>query len=136
MLGRMYVTGSCHCGAIRYSAEVDPANAGLCHCADCQKLSGSPWRASVPTRAEDFRIEGAPKVYVKTAESGNKRGQAFCGECGSPLYAFSPGDPQVFNLRLGSVDQRAELPPQRQIWCSSALPWALDISGLPSRERQ
>lgn len=132
----MKVDGGCHCGAIRYQAEVDPASVGICHCTDCQRLSGSPWRASVRARAEDVRLSGTPRVYVKTADSGTRRGQAFCPDCGSPLYAFTPDDPQVFNLRLGSVDQRAELPPQRQIWCDSALPWALDISGLPGRAAQ
>jgi hypothetical protein len=132
----MKVTGNCHCGAIRYEAEVDPASVGVCHYTDCQQFSGSPWRASVRARAADVRLTGEPKVYVKTADSGTRRGQAFCGNCGSPLYAFTPDDPQVFNLRLGSVDQRAELPPHAQIWCDSALPWALDISALPSRPGQ
>src|SRR3954465_7592498 len=113
----MKVDGGCQCGAIRYEAEVDPATSGVCHCTDCQHFSGSPWRASVRACAEDVHLTGEPKIYVKTAESGTKRGQAFCGACGSALYAFTPDDPQVFNLRLGSVNQRAELPPHVQIWC-------------------
>ena len=132
----MKVTGGCQCGAIRYEAVVDPATSSICHCNDCQKLSGSAWRAIVRTRAEDFRLTGEPRVYIKTAESGNKRGQAFCPDCGSSLYAFTPPDPEVISLRIGSVDQRADLPPHRQIWCESALHWALDISGLPAALKQ
>ena len=132
----MKVTGGCQCGAIRYEADVDPATSSVCHCNDCQKFSGSPWRASVRGRMADLRIEGEPRIYLKTAESGSKRGQAFCPNCGSALYAFTPPDPEIVNLRLGSVDQRAELPPHRQIWCESALPWALDISGLPAASKQ
>ena len=30
---------------------------------------------------------GDPKIYVKTAEDGAKRAQAFCPNCGSPIYA-------------------------------------------------
>jgi len=67
----MKVDGRCHCGAIAYTAEVDPAMAAICHCADCQSFSGSPFRASAPTKVEDFRLlSGAPKTYVKTADSG------------------------------------------------------------------
>jgi hypothetical protein len=132
----MHVTGSCQCGAIRYEAEVDPATSGVCHCTDCQKFSGSPWRASVRARAETLTLTGEPHVYVKTAESGTRRGQAFCPTCGSALYAFTPPDPEIVNLRLGAVDQRADLPPQAQIWCDSALPWSQDISGLPGRPKQ
>lgn len=132
----MHVTGSCQCGAIHYEAEVDPATSALCHCNDCQNFSGSPWRASVRARAETLRMTGEPRVYVKIAESGTRRGQAFCPECGSALYAFTPPDPEIVNLRLGAVDQRADLPPHIQIWCESALSWALDISGLPERQKQ
>jgi hypothetical protein len=136
ILAAMHITGSCHCGAIRYQAEGDPARVALCHCNDCQKLSGSAWRASVRVDAADFHVTGEPKVYVKTAESGTKRGQAFCSECGSGLYAFTPADPQVYAIRLGTVDQRAGLPPQSQIWCDAALPWASDIRHLPATARQ
>ena len=132
----MKVTGGCQCGAIRYNAEVDPATSTVCHCHDCQKFSGSGWRASVRTRADDLRVTGSPQVYVKTAESGTKRGQAFCPTCGSALYAFTPPDPEIVSLRLGGVDQRADLPPQSQIWCESAQPWSLDISGLPAHPKQ
>lgn len=136
MLAAMHITGSCHCGAIRYEAEADPARVALCHCTDCQKLSGAPWRASVRVEAADFRVTGEPKVYVKTADSGTRRGQAFCPECGSGLYAFTPADPRVYALRLGTVDQRADLPPHSQIWCDSAIRWALDVSALPASPGQ
>jgi hypothetical protein len=56
-----------------YMAEVDPAMAAICHCADCQCFCGSPFRANVPTKVEDFRLlSGAPKTYVKTADSGRR----------------------------------------------------------------
>src|SRR3954463_5227240 len=54
--GSMKVHGSCHCGAIAYEAEVDPARVVICHCVDCQTLSGAAIRASVPAPAEDFRL--------------------------------------------------------------------------------
>lgn len=128
----MQVNGQCHCGAIAYEAAVDPQKSSICHCSDCQTLSGAPFRASVPARAGDFHIrKGKPRVYVKVADSGARRAQGFCGDCGTSLYSTSADDPQVYNLRLGAIKQRAELPPQRQIWCDSAQSWARDITGLP-----
>ena len=133
----MRVEGRCHCGAIAYAAEVDPELASICHCADCQSFSGAPFRASVPAKVENFRlVRGAPKIYVKTADSGNMRAQAFCGECGAPIYASAAENPTVLNLRLGAIKQRAEIVPRRQIWRQSALPWALDIRGLPASPRE
>src|SRR3954467_7423373 len=123
----MHITGGCHCGAITYEADIDPASVGLCHCIDCQIFSGSAFRATVPVKKEAFKLTGKPKVYVKTAESGNKRAQAFCAECGTHIYATSVEDQKVFGLRTGTSNQRAELRPTRQIWCQSAQGWAMDL---------
>ena len=132
----MRIDGQCHCGAIAFVANVDPGTASVCHCTDCQSLSGSPFRASVAARAEDFHItSGQPKIYVKTAESGARRAQGFCENCGAPIFASDAESPKVFNLRLGAVRQRAEIAPRRQIWRHSALPWALDVENLPSSPR-
>jgi hypothetical protein len=130
------IEGQCHCGAIAYEAHVNPAKAGMCHCTDCQTLSGAPFRASVPAKVSDFRLlRGEPKIYVKTADSGNKRAQAFCGDCGSPIYATEAEQPTLYNLRLGAVKQRAEIVPERQIWCNSALQWAQDVRAIPANAR-
>jgi hypothetical protein len=132
------VKGRCHCGAIAYEAEVDPATVGICHCTDCQMLSGSVYRVSVPAPAATFKLlSGKPRDYVKTAESGTKRVHAFCGNCGTPVYSTSISHPTSYSLRVGALDRRAELPPQRQIWCSSSLPWSADIRNVtPKTERQ
>ena len=133
----MKVDGGCHCGRIAYEAEVDPNAVGICHCTDCQTLTGSAYRVSVPAPAASFRLlRGQPKVYIKTSDSGSKRAHAFCADCGSPIYAAAPQDTPTYSLRVGALRQRAELPPRRRIWCRSALPWSLDLSGLPERERQ
>jgi hypothetical protein len=132
----MKITGGCHCGAITYEAEIDPATVGLCHCTDCQTFSGSAFRATVPAKKESFKLTGKPKVYVKTAESGNKRAQAFCAECGTHLYATSVDDQKIFGLRAGTSHQRAQLRPTRQIWCQSAQDWAMDLKSIPQVPRQ
>jgi hypothetical protein len=75
----MKIDGGCHCGFIAYEAEADPEMTGICHCTDCQTLSGSAFRSVVPTRQGSFKLRsGEPKIYVKTAESGTKRQQALC----------------------------------------------------------
>ena len=133
----MRVEGSCHCGAITYEAVVDPAKVGMCHCADCQALSGSPYRVTVQVPRETFVLRsGSPRIYVKTAESGARRNQAFCADCGSPVYASAVSDPPTYSLRVGCLKQRAELPPRRQIWCRSALPWTQNVESIPTLERQ
>jgi len=129
---RMKIEGSCHCGKISYEADINTEYVIICHCSDCQIISGAPYRASVPAKAENFQLRGQPKTYVKTARSGNKRALAFCADCGSSLYSTSlESHPSFFNLRLGAIKQRAQLIPKSQGFCGSAMPWAMDIASIP-----
>lgn len=134
----MEISGRCHCGQISYRAVIDPQRVVICHCTDCQSLSGSAFRTVVFTEDDAFELlSGTVKTYIKTAESGNPREQGFCPECGSAIYATAPGDgPKAYGLRVGTITQRAELPPRKQVWHHSALPWIEDIGKLPAVERQ
>ena len=134
----MKVDGSCHCGQITYEADVDPERVGICNCTDCQVLTGSVYRVTVPAPAQAFRLlTGHPKVYVKTADSGTKRRHSFCPNCGTPVSASADTDePPSYNLRVGCLAQRAQLPPKRRIWCKSALAWAQDVSSVPGIDGQ
>jgi hypothetical protein len=128
----MKVEGRCHCGRIAYEAEVDPETVGICHCTDCQMLTGSAFRANIPAPAAGFvLLKGVPKIYIKTADSGAKRAHAFCPDCGAPIYSAAPENPTSYSLRVGALAQRAALKPVRQAWCDSALPWSMDLTGLP-----
>ena len=134
----MKIDGGCHCGKITYTAEIDPEQVSICHCTDCQTLTGTAFRTAVPVAKSAFELKsGKPKIYVKTAESGAQRAQAFCGECGTPIYASAVTDAQAYMVRVGSIRQRAQLRPKGQIWCRSALDWVMEpgaISGMAKRE--
>ena len=113
----MKVTGRCHCGQISFEAEIDSTRVGICHCTDCQTLTGTAFRTTVPSLPGTFALRsGTPKIYIKTAESGNKR--------------------TSYGLRVGVLDGRADLRPARQGWCRSALPWSMDLTGVERFERQ
>jgi hypothetical protein len=119
------VTGACHCQNIKFKAQVDPKKVRICHCNDCQILSGSAFRTSLPVAAEKFQLlSGELKVYIKVAASGNQRAQCFCDNCGSQIYATTYQDEQVLNLRTGCIQQRAQLIPTEQKFIQSAMSWA------------
>jgi len=134
----MKIDGGCHCGYITYEAEADPDKASICHCTDCQQLSGSAFRTSIPAPDSGFRIlSGEPVVYVKTGESGAKRAQGFCPRCGSPIYATAVGDgPKVYNIRIGTARQRNALVPKVQIWCRSQQHWLGGLAAIRKVEKQ
>ena len=121
------IDGKCHCGAIAYEALIDPRRVILCHCADCQTISGAPYRANVPVLDENFTLHGTPTLYRKRGGSGAEIDLAFCGTCGTALFSRRAEGAVSVNLRLGSVRQRADLPPSAQGFCGSGMPWAMDI---------
>jgi hypothetical protein len=127
----MRIDGGCFCGAITYEADVDPEKTSICHCRDCQQLTGTAFRVTVPAPEKDYRItRGTPKVFIKTAASGARRAQAFCPECGSHLYATSAGEgPKVYGIRTGTARQRDRLVPRKQIWHGSKMEWLPEFDG-------
>jgi hypothetical protein len=133
----MKVDGSCHCGQVTFEAEIDPGAVRICHCSDCQILSGSAFWVNVHAPAANLTLRtGSPKIYIKTADNGNKRAQAFCPDCGSHLYAFDAIEPKAYGIRVGVLKQRAELKPMGQVWHRSALFWVDDIGQIQRVEQQ
>jgi hypothetical protein len=134
----MKIDGRCHCGYITYEADIDPDKVLICHCTDCQTLSGSAFRVVAYTREDAFKLHsGELKVYVKTSESGNKRPQSFCPECGTPIHATSDGPgPKVYAIRVGTVRQRDQMVPHVQVWARSAQPWVTGTGSIRKVEKQ
>jgi hypothetical protein len=134
----MRIDGGCHCGQIKFRAELNPDNVLICHCTDCQALSGSAYRTVAPAKDGSFElISGKLKMYEKTAEDGSIRIQSFCPDCGTPIYSSPPqGNPGFLGIRVGSIMQKDQLKPNKQIWCRSALEWVQDLSEIPKIETQ
>ena len=130
------VTGRCHCGAVSLSAEVHPARVFVCHCADCQVLTGSAFRVVAPVVPGSLQVQGTVKGYARTADSGAVRWQFFCPECGTPLYAGAQGGVGMATVRVGVLAERDQLPPTAQLWRRSAQPWVGSLGDVPSCERQ
>jgi hypothetical protein len=132
----VHIDGQCHCGFVTYEAEIDPDAFTICHCKDCQRLTGSPYRVTASVPRDALRLTGnPPKLYTKIAESGRKRLHYFCPECGSPVFATGE-EGERWGIRWGSVNQRATLKPTRQIWCASATDWFGETAALPGTARE
>jgi hypothetical protein len=80
-------------------------------------------------------VKGEPRRYDDSAtQSGRTLSRHFCGNCGSPLYAYDADRPRVHGLRVGCIEERAMLVPRTQKWCRSALPWTQSLGALQRRE--
>ena len=95
----MPFTGSCHCGAIRYSVDEDaPTEAMECNCSVCRR------RGSLHhfTAADKFTLETSRDALTTYRWSTENLGLHFCKTCGCAPFAEgeSPKGPMVeINLR-------------------------------------
>ena len=122
MTEKMYISGKCFCGQISVEGRVSKHSVVACHCKDCQKFSGAPFRSIAVIPKEDLIIIGEVTEYQKIADSGNARLQGFCGRCGTQLYATGP-DKELFNVRAGFLDQHNDLQPTTHIFSKSSPKW-------------
>lgn len=119
------LTGSCLCGAIRYTVGVPVTELRACHCTHCQKASGAAGTVNAVLPSSVFKItQGTPKRYDAKADSGRTLYRYFCGDCGSPLYSQRPTTPEMTVVRAGTLDDSSGMKIATHIWTKSARPWA------------
>ena len=100
-------------------------------------------RANLKTTSA-FRCRGETRLKIgrpavsgnaSLNDPGNKCLHAFCGTCGTPIYACAVDSLRIYGLGVGTIIQRAALAPQRQIWRRSALPWVDALATVPAVEK-
>jgi hypothetical protein len=129
-------SGSCQCGAVTVATTAEPFHRRQCWCKDCQKLAAGGPTHNAFFKAEEVAFAGPVKSHDVLAASGNHLERAFCGECGTPLYAQSHVRRHLITVRIGLFDEPESLRPQSIIWTESAPSWAHLDPDLPHTERQ
>ena len=92
------VTGSCLCGANRFTIDQPLGEVTACHCSQCRKTSGH-FAASFDV--EEAALTWGQKVVAEYESAGGGR-RGFCTGCGSSLYfrAAEGG----FSVEAGCID--------------------------------
>ena len=134
---RRQITGRCLCGAVTYGADAEPVVQAVCHCADCQRQTGSPFTVFVGVPRAAFRPDGATLASFKTTgeDHGRDTERNFCSACGAPIFSVSPLAPEVVFIKAGSLDDASWLEPTIELWTSSAQPWSPHFSHAVQFER-
>ena len=128
------VTGSCHCGRIRFEVTGDIRGFMHCHCATCRKIHGTAYGSSALVRSEDVHlVSGKDELSEYESSPGKKR--CFCPTCGSHVYARYDADPGTLVLRMGTLDGDPGVRPAGHIWVSDKAPWYEIHDALPRHER-
>ena len=125
--------GGCLCGAIRYRVEGEADRAGICHCADCRRASGTPLIAWAVYPRDRFSITaGAPRAYNSSPDTYRH----FCPDCGTGLYYINEVVlPGLVDIQLASLDDPAAVPPTTQIQTAERIGWVEHLHELPAFPR-
>lgn len=113
------VTGGCQCGATRYSAELRPETAHLCHCRMCQKAAGNYFMPLANAPKATFDVTRGKIAWFQSSEPVRR---GFCEKCGTPLI-FETVSAKHLNITLGSLDNPASIMPVEQSGIESRMPW-------------
>lgn len=122
--------GSCLCRGVRYELSAELGDFGYCHCTSCRKASGSAHAANAPIERSHFHLVSGQDL-VREFESSPGKFRAFCGNCGSPLYACLAATPDTLRIRLGSLDTPFMKQPQAHTWVSDKAAWEPIDDAIP-----
>jgi len=129
--------GRCLCGSTTYESSAEPVAFMLCHCRDCQYVSGGEPAAVVVVPKDAFKlIKGSIRGFSVKGDSGNLVERQFCTICGTPMFSVLHGMPHLFAIKAGTMDDPSRLKPTAFIWTKSAQPWAHLDKSAASFERQ
>lgn len=119
--------GGCFCRTVRYRVTADAAPFVVCHCRDCQFVSGgAPAHILVVPRdaIELLSGESALSSFASVSDSGHLITRQFCSVCGTPTFEILELEPDIRLVKVGTLDDATGLKVDATVWTISAQPWA------------
>ncbi len=128
--------GGCQCGRIRYalSGALPPAYA--CHCGECKKQSASAFSLSVAVASDRLKMAGISASFETVAYSGATKTCYFCPKCGTRLWHGSSASPDIVTLKVGTLDNSANIAPHAHLWVSKKQAGISLDPGVPAFDTQ
>ncbi|MFK7801710.1 MAG: GFA family protein [Anaerolineae bacterium] len=89
------ITGSCHCGKVKWKFDETPESATACNCTVCRRY-GVLWGYDYD--GEKIHVSGPTQVYIR----GKTTGFHFCPTCGCVAYwrALEPNDQKQWRIAV------------------------------------
>ena len=129
----MHHSGQCVCGTISFSTRTEPLRITICHCAWCQRRTGSAFGVEVVFNENDIVFAGdTPQIYRHVSdESARWLDRRFCPKCGANLGFTLEAVPGIQTLPAGAFDGSGQFTAKnyqtRHVYIRSRRDWA-DLS--------
>jgi hypothetical protein len=129
------LSGGCACGAVRYRLRSRPMFVHCCHCRDCQRQTGSAFVLNALIETDRISLEaGEPAPSAVPTDSGRPHDIYRCPTCQTALWSDYGRRPGLRFVRVGTLDEPSDLPPDVHIFTRSKLPWVMLPEATPSFE--
>lgn len=121
--------GGCTCGRVRYEMHSKPLIVHCCHCRRCQRQTGTAFELNALIEAERVGLlAGAVEELTIPSPSGQGQTIARCPKCRVAVWSnYYMGGLQkcIRFIRVGSLDDPDQLPPDVHIFTSTKQRWVI-----------
>ena len=91
--------------------------------------------AMAPIRKADFKIVQGEHL-LKKFQSSETTQRCFCEDCGSPIISIKAETPDLYRLRIGTLDTPLQQKPTQHIFAASKAEWDSICDGLPQYDER
>jgi hypothetical protein len=123
-------SGSCFCGAIRFSVVLPTMFCGHCHCSMCRRNHGAAYVTWLAVPRAQFILESneSELVRFRSSEHGTR---SFCKRCGSSLFCESSHYPDIVDIVLANMQDPIDRQPECHLYFDDRAAWVDVNDGLP-----
>ena len=120
-------TGSCLCGAVRYTVSGPLRPVIYCHCSQCRRTSGHYVAA---TCCDPEHLQLSSDEGLRWYRSSRTAARGFCNRCGSSLF-WRPGHGREICIMAGTLDTPTGLEAEQHYFIADAADYYRIDDGLP-----
>ena len=116
------LSGSCLCGAVRFSVRLPTKWVAHCHCTFCRRAHGAPFVTWAGYESEQFQLEPQaqePRWY----ESSPGARRASCPTCGTPMFFESTRWPGEIHIARALLPDGLDKEPSGHVFYEAHVPW-------------
>lgn len=124
--------GGCACREVRYRVTSRPMFVHCCHCTWCQRETGASFALNALWEANRVEVtHGTPELVDTPSNSGKGQVIARCPKCHVALWSNYGGIGDIVRfIRVGTLDDASQFPPDIHIFTASKQPWVVIPEGM------
>jgi hypothetical protein len=104
----------------------------MCHCAECQRRTGSVFSIAVFYERARVTSHGATGTFERPSASGFPVEFHFCRNCGSNVFWNPRRMPDLIAVAVGAFADPNFPAPEQSVWMKDKHSWVRIPDGIPS----